>query len=323
MKTLEKETRKSIRKEASYVGWGLTLYTIISSGIVIFSILFAIVRLFLEHPEITEQDALYFQMMEQCEKSGTSSIIGVCVGTVFLFLFLRKKVTIPMLMQNGKKMKTVSFLQIFGIFLGAQTFFTLFSGLLEWGFNLFGYSALGQVESSVEISTTVSMFLYASVIGPIIEEIVYRGFVLRSLEKYGKLLAIVVSSILFGIMHTNIPQGFFAFGVGIVLAYVTVEYSIKWAMLLHVINNCIMSDVLGWLISRLNVSMQETVNIALLVIYGVIAIILLYKKRNGIKAYISNHKINAEICLCIFTSIGIFIFSVVEIILAFSMLEKI
>ena len=37
-------------------------------------------------------------------------------------------------------------------------------------------------------------------------------------------------------MHGNIPQAVFAIFVGVVLGYVTIEYSIWWAILLHIFN---------------------------------------------------------------------------------------
>ena len=78
-------------------------------------------------------------------------------------------------------------------------------------------------------------------IGPIAEEIVYRGFVMNILKPYGKHFAIVCSAIIFGIMHANIHQIFFAILVGLVLGYVAMEYSLKWAVALHIFNNCIFS----------------------------------------------------------------------------------
>jgi hypothetical protein len=60
---------------------------------------------------------------------------------------------------------------------------------------------------------------------------------MRKLEPYGANFAIVVSSLLFGLYHLILFQAVFAFLVGIVLAYTAGRFSLKWAMLLHMLNN--------------------------------------------------------------------------------------
>lgn len=252
METQRKENRKRIKKDATHVGWGLSIYTILTILIVMIPFLIAGVYLGVNYPDASEQDAIFTQVMEQCEASGTFSIIGVCLGTLFLFAFFRKSVTVSTLTQKGKKMNINIFLQVLCVFFSCQFFFIICDNLLEKGLNLIGYSAVADMEAASEISTTVSMFLYASIVGPIVEELIYRGFVLCSFQKYGKVAAIIISSILFGVMHANIPQGMFAFAVGLVLGYVAIEYSIWWAIALHIFNNCIFNDLFGMALSGLN-----------------------------------------------------------------------
>jgi hypothetical protein len=81
--------------------------------------------------------------------------------------------------------------------------------------------------------------LYVVLLGPIFEEIIFRGAILRSLQTFGNNFAIVVSSILFGLYHLILFQGTFAFFVGLLLGYCALRFSIKWAMLLHIANNAV------------------------------------------------------------------------------------
>ena len=67
----------------------------------------------------------------------------------------------------------------------------------------------------------------------------FRGIIQKPLEKYGKMLAIVVSSLLFAIYHGNIIQGIYAFICGLLLGFVASEYSLKYSVILHVFNNLI------------------------------------------------------------------------------------
>ena len=59
------------------------------------------------------------------------------------------------------------------------------------------------------------------VLGPLAEEIVYRGFVYQRLrEKGSETLAAVCSALLFGVMHFNLVQCVYAFVLGILLAHI-------------------------------------------------------------------------------------------------------
>lgn len=316
-------TNKMIRKEASYIGWGLLVHSAISFIVVVFSFIVAGVWVGIHYPDAITQDAILEQVIAQCEASGTASIIGVCLGLTFLFFFFRKRVGMSAMMQKRKEMHLKTFLPILCIFLGGQLLFQISGELLEKGLNLVGYSAMQSIEAASDTSTTISMFLYVSFIGPIVEEIIYRGFVLRSLEKYGKLTAIVISSLLFGIMHANIPQGVFAFGVGLVLGYVAVEYSIGWAIALHIINNCIFSEILGFATSGLSEQMQNTISMGIFLLFAVAAAIILWKKRKYLKTFIIENRTAKRIYLHLFTGAGIVVFTVVELFMAIVMLEKI
>lgn len=83
-----------------------------------------------------------------------------------------------------------------------------------------------------------SMFLYMVILAPIIEEVVYRGFVMKFISPYGKRAAIFVSAFIFGFMHGNLSQFVTAFAVGIVFAAVAVHTnSILPTVIMHMLNN--------------------------------------------------------------------------------------
>lgn len=84
----------------------------------------------------------------------------------------------------------------------------------------------------------VMMFLCTAVFPAILEELLFRGAILGLLKKHGDGFAIIVSSILFGLMHGNFVQIPFAFLGGLIFAYVTIyTKSIIPAMILHFANN--------------------------------------------------------------------------------------
>lgn len=322
MKEQMRERRKNIKKEASRVGWGLILYTILSFCFIMSSFIAAGIYLESQYPGVTEQDAVYTEVMLKCENSGTFSVIGVCIGVLFLFCFFRKKITASSIIYSEKKMSAITFMQVFCVFMGNQILFNILGNFLESGLNLIGYSAVESMETASSVSTTVSMFIYASVVAPIVEEVVYRGFVLRSFQKYGKVAAVILSSVLFGVMYANVPQGIFAFGVGLVLGYVTVEYSIVWAIALHFINNCFFGDVWGWAVAGLSEKMQENIFIGTYVVLGIAAVIVLWKKRRVIQTFFQENRTEKKVYRYIFSAGGIALFIVGEVFCAVMMLQK-
>ena len=86
------------------------------------------------------------------------------------------------------------------------------------------------------------------VVGPIVEELVYRGGILMSLRRFGDKFAITVSAILFGLMHGNILQAIFATIVGFVLGYICVKTnSLRYCIIIHMLNNFVSLLLSDWI----------------------------------------------------------------------------
>ena len=77
-----------------------------------------------------------------------------------------------------------------------------------------------------------------AIVPAISEELLFRGLILVALLPYGKKTAILGSSVMFAIMHQNIGQIVYTFGMGIVLALIVVKTQSVWgAIILHFLNN--------------------------------------------------------------------------------------
>ena len=82
------------------------------------------------------------------------------------------------------------------------------------------------------------VIVVAVIIGPIVEELIFRECLISRLSVYGDRYAIVVSALAFGIFHGNLSQLVYATGLGLILGYAyTKTRSIKYPILIHILMN--------------------------------------------------------------------------------------
>lgn len=122
------------------------------------------------------------------------------------------------------------------------------------------------------------LVLEITLIGPIIEEILFRGIILNGLlKKYSPSKAILFSSLLFSLIHGNLPQMFNALFFGILLGLIY----IKTKSLYAVIFTHIIANTLSIILSALEEYMPILGNPLLLTLSGLLLLavfIILYRK---------------------------------------------
>lgn len=101
-------------------------------------------------------------------------------------------------------------------------------------------------------AAVVLQIAYVIILGPIAEEILYRGIILTLLKPFGKFMAVFFSALIFGLMHGNIPQAASAFASALIFGAVAIQCnSIIPTVIIHIVNNMFASymdfaDVYGW-----------------------------------------------------------------------------
>lgn len=82
------------------------------------------------------------------------------------------------------------------------------------------------------------------IIAPLCEELIFRGFLLKPLRKYGDFTAVLVSAVIFALFHGNVDQLAYALISGIFLGIIAVRSnSILPSIILHSANNLIVSVI--------------------------------------------------------------------------------
>lgn len=88
------------------------------------------------------------------------------------------------------------------------------------------------------VSKSALLVLYVCVLGPITEELLLRGFALKNLSRVSQRFGILMTALLFALMHENLPQFLFTFPFGILLAYITIRHdSVTPAIITHICVN--------------------------------------------------------------------------------------
>ena len=106
------------------------------------------------------------------------------------------------------------------------------------------------------VPTLLLNIVAVGILPGVLEELLFRGVVLQGLRPAGDGVALVFSSLMFGLMHGTLYQIPFAFILGLVFGYIVLKTgNILWTMLLHVINNTLSVLMEFWL---WNVSDEET-----------------------------------------------------------------
>lgn len=198
------------------------------------------------------------------------------VPTFFMLLFSKDKVT------EVLSIKKIKWSTVFGV-IG----FTLAASPLVTFVNL-----ASQLFVDNTVSTNSAQFLslhplllifFVGILAPVCEEIVFRGAIFGGYKKEGNVFkAVLVSGILFGLLHMNINQASYALVIGILLGFlVEATGSIFSSILFHVLvnsTNALMMIVSNSVISdEMMENAQEIVNTATLLnmmgVYLVMAVI--------------------------------------------------
>lgn len=101
------------------------------------------------------------------------------------------------------------------------------------------------------------------ILAPLLEEYVCRKQIIDRTRQYGEKTAVFLSALVFGLLHQNLYQFFYAFGLGLIFAYIyTRTGQLRYPVLLHGFINFLGSVVAPWLLSNLDMAALESLDLA-------------------------------------------------------------
>lgn len=168
------------------------------------------------------------------------------VGVPFLVLWLclRKQKGLAFRMPlggvyNGKTAALLVFAGVGVCFLGdiATNYFALFADSV--GVTFYSYQEALKGETVPQNAFGIVLFILQGALVPaMVEEFAFRGVILQPLRKFGDWFAILVTAVLFGLLHGNMTQMPFAIIAGVALGYCAVVSGSLWvSILIHFLNN--------------------------------------------------------------------------------------
>lgn len=290
----EKEIRKYLRGQFSPLCWFLLGYFLIMNVCVVGALVF---------------QALFTNATDQ-EMAGNAwgYLIACAIGMTILLCWKKIPFWRDRVWARKECMQPKDFFVLVVLTIGCQMAASLYGMVLELIVNMLGTSAFASIESATAGADTISMFLYAGLAAPVVEELVFRGFVQESLRPYGKKFAIFGSALLFGLFHGNLFQSPYAFLVGLVFGYAAMEFSIGWAMLLHMVNNLVLGDTISRLTSYLPDLLQSLVTLTITFGCGIAAVVILVKRKWEIERYLGWIPMDKRCLRCFFFNGGFIAF---------------
>ena len=171
-------------------------------------------------------------------------MISVSIGALVLYLLTKKNAQKPERSSLKFGWWFVMFLCCFGIGGIGQFIGSIVNGILLAPAAVLNFV----VSSTLTSSNLVTNLLYADdswiylifgiitvgIVVPILEELIFRRLVINSTCKYGYGAAIMISAFTFAVYHGNFVQFFYAFGLGILFAYIYCKTGkLRYTVLLH------------------------------------------------------------------------------------------
>lgn len=232
-----------------------------------------------------------------------SDVMQLVAGVFFLVFYLVNRKIIKQIPMGKKKCSG----SLFGKSILAIFAVNMILSLIEMVLVMFTGFSLSVPMDEMTNMNPVLMFVLVAVFPAIVEELLYRGVLYRYLRGHGVQFAAIVSSAIFGLIHMNFLQFFFASFMGVVCCYIyEATGKLRYSMLLHLLNN---SVLVLFSFPPLSDMANVVIQIVLGILSLIVAVVFLVRRKKcygGMKTDIS--KDTKKSCMYFFTSIPMLIF---------------
>ena len=199
-------------------------------------------------------------------------VLGMIVGMTVGLLIIRKILTerVPL---EKKSLSLGPFLVVALMTYGLWGIGVLI-GNLPMFFGVTESNGMDELLNGLK-TEAIPMYLYMVIGAPIFEELACRKFLLDRLHPYGEGFAMLVSALLFGLIHGNSGQFFLAFFIGLLFAMVYMRTGrIVYTMLLHGMINLTATLPEFFALADIDILLGWNIAVISLGVIGVIVLLL-------------------------------------------------
>lgn len=187
-----------------------------------------------EKGTLTEKEFLEYIKTEEY----ISKLNNYINSKTFLIILVTMIIFIPIFYKVYKKYKKENNFKIKNIFIPAIMGITI---SLIYNISLYNLNNVVHFTNIFELGGLhiIVQIISSGICGPILEEFIFRGIVYNKLKTFNKkMTAIILTSIIFGIVHNSIINGIYAFGISFILIYLYEKYkTLKAPIIMHIFLN--------------------------------------------------------------------------------------
>ena len=121
-----------------------------------------------------------------------------------------------------------------------------------------GNGAVNPLLDVVDNMSPIMMVLFAAIIAPIWEELLFRKFLIDRVINYSEVTAMLMSGVMFGLYHGNLAQCSYAFAIGCFFAFIYMRTGkIGYSIAIHMIVNGFSTYLSKFMLSGVNISEMQ------------------------------------------------------------------
>lgn len=280
------DEKRKIRHYFNVAGMGILLHLIASTGIMM-AILTILQHIVMKKDGVSASEATV-QYISGLESFFNESSINIGINMLVL---MTCSILVFFIGSKISKIKISSYFQTTDLTFKTIIAYCIISFFIRYVGGIAG-TAFEMFFSGVDMSVGSEMMnyqspktiavtaVYACFAAPVTEELMYRGFVLKNLSRVGQRFGIIMSALLFGLMHGNVSQFIFAFFMGIFFAHIDIKHnSLLPSMIVHAFVNTfsIIVSYSGALDNEITAGLTGLIMIALCAA-GLVLYVKFYKK---------------------------------------------
>lgn len=217
--------------------------------------------------EITEMLNVYTSS-DEYKISMTNYINDNTIWIVLITLII----FLPILLLVCKKQKNLNFK------INKNIIFVILSGIslsILLNVLIINFNKIFNIENSLMDSRyLIPLIISSGIIGPILEELLFRGIMFNKLKKFNSLkLSMILTTFIFAFFHDSFTQMIYAFIVGYICIKLYIEYdNLLFPIIFHISGNIIVPILLNSLVSL------NLLNSLIIIVITALIFTFLYKK---------------------------------------------